>query len=304
MVWSPRDDAWQRMFTKLTHYHAKHGHANVSTADAGDRRLAHCLIAQRRRHRQTKLSAECVKLLNELGIDWNPEHTAWDEMFRSLVEFKQQHRHFRVPRPWANNPGLPTWIVNQRRLNRRKALPADRVERLNQIGFPWSPAESAKRVRDSKIEREWEAFFRQLLQFKAKRGHCDVPRENRKDAALGQWLAKQCWLKNKGRLDTDRQRRLDEVGVQWGIKKVRLAGKPATNWIARYQQLLKFKRRHGHCNVSFSPLENAALVGWVSRQRQARKSRKLLPERERLLNEIGFVWTVAPRVNTQQGLPG
>jgi len=179
-------------------------------------------------------------------------------------------------------------MVNQRRLNRRKALPTDRIERLNRIGFPWSPAEFAKQASESQAKEEWEALFSQLLLFKAKREHCDVPRDWPKNPALGHWLAMQRWLKGKGKLDADKQRRLDEVGVQWGIKKVRLARKPAANWIARYQQLLRFKQRHGHCNVSFSLLANAGLAGWVSRQRQAKKSGKLLPERERLLNEIGF----------------
>lgn len=195
-----------------------------------------------------------------------------------------------MPRPWSKNPSLPTWIVNQRRLNRRKALPADRVERLDRIGFPWSPAESAKRAHESQIEREWEDFFRHLLQFKAKRGHCNIPRYWAKNPALGHWLVKQRWLKTNGKLGPERERRLDEVGVQWEIKKIRLAPKPAANWIAWYQVLLRFKQRYGHCKVSHSPLENAGLAGWVSRQRQAQKSGKLLPERERLLNEIGFAW--------------
>jgi hypothetical protein len=123
------------------------------------------------------------------------------------------------------------------------------------------------------------------------------------DPALGLWLAKQRWLNAKAKLDLEKKQRLEEVGVQWGIKKIRLAPKPAANWMARYQQLLSFKQQHGHCNVASSPLQSAGLGGWVSRQRNAHKSGKLLPERERLLNETGFVWSLAQHINAKQESP-
>jgi hypothetical protein len=126
------------------------------------------------------------------------------------------------------------------------------------------------------------------VQFKAKHEHRDVPRNWAKNPALGGWLARQRWLKRKDKLDVEKQRLLDEIRVGWRIEKVRLAPSRSGNWMTQYQQLLRFKQCHGHCNVSFRLLKNAALAAWVSRQRQAKKSGKLLPERERLLNEIGF----------------
>jgi superfamily II DNA or RNA helicase len=289
MVWSPRDDAWHRMFTKLTEYHAKHGHANVSTGDAGEWQLAHWLTVQRRRHRQKKLSAECIMLLNDLGIDWDPEASSWEAMFASLVEFKKRHEHFRVPRPWPEQPSLPNWVIHQRRLNKKEALSTERVRRLNQIGFSWNPHEFLKRLSaDSQSEAEWQARFNQLVQFKAKHEHCDVPRYWPENPALGGWLARQRWLKRTGKLDAEKQQMLDQLRGGWSIRKFRLAPTRSGNWMAQYQELLRFKQCHGHCNVSFRLLENAGLAGWVSRQRQAKKSGKLLPERKRLLNEIGF----------------
>jgi superfamily II DNA or RNA helicase len=145
MIWSPRDDAWQRMFSELAEYHRKHGHAHVSTGDVGKHRLAHWLTVQRRRHRERKLSEEQIKLLTNLEIDWDPEASSWEAMFQSLVDFKQRHRHFRVPRPWPEQPSLPNWVIYQRRLYKKNALSEERVRRMNGIGFPWSPRESLKR---------------------------------------------------------------------------------------------------------------------------------------------------------------
>jgi hypothetical protein len=58
----------------------------------------------------------------------------------------------------------------------------------------------------------------------------------------------------------------------------------------RYSQLVAFKEQHGHCDVPVKWSENPQLGGWVSRQRQFRKSGKLLPDRKQKLSQIGFKW--------------
>ncbi|HYT62020.1 MAG TPA: helicase associated domain-containing protein, partial [Haliangiales bacterium] len=79
-----------------------------------------------------------------------------------------------------------------------------------------------------------------------------------------------------------------------------LAGiKPQELWPMRYGQLVEFKKQYGHCNVPYNYSENRQLGIWVSNQRCKRKQHKLTPEREKLLNEVGFVWSVAPRDGRQ-----
>ena len=153
MVWSPRDAAWERMFSKLKEYKARHGHCNVSRGDEGQHHLAEWLTRQRVWYSDRRLDASRTKLLNELGVEWDPESSAWEAMFQSLLEFKKKHQHFRVPRQWPDNPGLPNWIINQRRLNKRQAIPADRIKRLNRIRFPWSPTRTSKKSANSNAER-------------------------------------------------------------------------------------------------------------------------------------------------------
>jgi hypothetical protein len=104
----------------------------------------------------------------------------------------------------------------------------------------------------------------------------------------------------RGKLEQGRRQLLDEVGVQWNERSTLFSADLKENWAGLYQQLLQFKKQHGNCDVPIKWQENPQLGGWVSRQRQFKKSGKLLPERERMLNEIGFIFT---RVSKQKEIP-
>jgi hypothetical protein len=65
---------------------------------------------------------------------------------------------------------------------------------------------------------------------------------------------------------------------------------PTDQWNERYQELVEYKKKHGHCNVT-NPLSQ-----WLKRQRyqyrlkQENRPSKLSDERQRLLDKLGFVW--------------
>jgi len=67
-------------------------------------------------------------------------------------------------------------------------------------------------------------------------------------------------------------------------------------WLKMFSQLVKFKEEHGHILVPNRYIENRSLGYWVSTQRHQYKLMKnnqpslMNPEREELLNSIGFVW--------------
>ena len=53
-----------------------------------------------------QLSVECIERLNDLGFDWDPIATRWEEMFRKLLEFKVLHGHTNVPQVILNGKSL------------------------------------------------------------------------------------------------------------------------------------------------------------------------------------------------------
>jgi hypothetical protein len=60
-------------------------------------------------------------------------------------------------------------------------------------------------------------------------------------------------LLNVADLDKDRLDRLDEIGFEFDVAKKTLP------WQARFEQMLEFKEKNGHCNVPRHYKENPAL---------------------------------------------
>ena len=77
-------------------------------------------------------------------------------------------------------------------------------------------------------------------------------------------------------------------------------------WEAQYAALAEFKRKHGHCRATRT-LADAALFAWVVHQRQLKRQGTLLEQRRRLLDELGFLWSLPPqwsaRVRGAGGIP-
>lgn len=63
-------------------------------------------------------------------------------------------------------------------------------------------------------------------------------------------------------------------------------------WDEAFALLLAFKKREGNTLVPRDHIERGFRLGqWVAVQRYFRHRRRMLPERERRLNAIGFVWS-------------
>lgn len=69
-------------------------------------------------------------------------------------------------------------------------------------------------------------------------------------------------------------------------------------WDSRYKELLQFVRQNGHCQVPTNLTSNQLLSRWCKRQRYQKKLKEagehstLTDNRERLLNDVGFVWDI------------
>jgi hypothetical protein len=161
----------------------------------------------------------------------------------------------------------------QRQQKNKGRLNADRQKRLEEIGVVWIPLEERRQHK-----------LRLLEQFKNREGHCNVPRSHKEDGSkLGNWLNKQRHQKNKGRLNADIQKRLEEIGVVWSQFE--------EQWEHMLGLLEKFKNREGHCNVPRSHKEDDSNLGtWLHNQRAAKRKGGLLSDRERRLEALGVVW--------------
>jgi hypothetical protein len=84
-------------------------------------------------------------------------------------------------------------------------------------------------------------------------------------------------------LSADKDRHLENIGMKWNAIE--------TQWEDMFTLLETYKIREGHCNVPRSHEEDELNLGaLVSRQRQAKKKGMLSADKERRLEDLGFVW--------------
>jgi hypothetical protein len=81
-------------------------------------------------------------------------------------------------------------------------------------------------------------------------------------------------------MSPERRQRLESIGFDWDPLE--------TAWIRKYEKLVVYQKREGHCRV---PHSDPQLGTWVYRQRKRKASGKMDPRHEQLLDEIGFVWS-------------
>lgn len=207
------------------------------------------------------------------AMDKLPEtYVPWETRFDELVHFQRGYGHCRVPFRYETNPTLARWVQTMRReykLYSQKQqeeqiklveagvakeggeleapeepggvnkLTKERIKLLEGIGFEWHVGA---------IAPSWEERYNELIEFKKEHGHTRVPRKY--PTSLGEWCHTQRnvakrgprLLKNK-KLMEKRMKLLNDIGFNWTSEVGKMS------WEERFEQLVEFRREHGHCDV-------------------------------------------------------
>ena len=272
-IWDTKSTKWEQMFSELAQFKSAHGHCDVPQRWVKNRALAGWCDRQRTTYAKKELSPERLQRLNQLGFNWRPHDDAWEEMVSALLEFRRLHGHCNVPSNWPNNPQLATWCSRQRSEYLRNELPAERVQRLADVGFVWRARLSA-----------WDKMFDALLAYRQRHGHCNVPSNWPNNPQLATWCSSQRskYLRNK--LPAERVQRLADVGFVW-------KGRPSA-WNKMFDALLAYRQSHGHCNVPRGWFDNRSLARWCDTQRLTFRKKLLAPDRVKRLIEINFQFSL------------
>jgi hypothetical protein len=215
---------------------------------------------------------------------------AFDNRFNDLLAFKAKYGHCDVPRT-GDNVSLGRWCTAMRVSYKKiqndemphMKLSDEQIQRLNDAEFKWS------------LREKFDKRFNDLMAFKAKYGHCDVHRIG-ENASLWQWCSelrvsyKKIQNNQKPRIKlSDKQiQRLNYAGFNWSLR----------NFDKRFNDLMTFKAKYGHCDV-FQTGENVSLLGrWCSEMRVSYKKIqnnqkpriKLSHKQIQRLNDAGFKW--------------
>jgi hypothetical protein len=136
--------------------------------------------------------------------------------------------------------------------------------------------------------QSWDERFKELVDFKAIKGHTNVPQRS---GPLGKWVSHQRThyrFLQEGKdspLTSGRRKILESIGF------VFLCPPSGPHWDQRFQELVDFKKHNGHTNV---PQSAKPLGPWVHTQRtnyrflQEGKHSHLTNERREKLESLGF----------------
>ena len=147
-----------------------------------------------------------------------------------------------------------------------------------------SPATRAK-IPLTAFEARWQYRFDQLLAFKERTGHCDVPARWPRNPQLAQWVLTQRVEYRRGILYPQRQWRLERIGFTFSFFEA-----ARYDWEACFAKLQAFQGRHGHCDVPKGYAKGPALAAWLQQQRKSHHAGSLDPKRARRLERLGVTW--------------
>jgi hypothetical protein len=228
-----------------------------------DPKLLKWVYNQRAYFRSGKMDQEQKRMLDEIGLEFNPsKEENWDLQFKKLQDYFGKHGHCELV--WA-------------------------VDRFTFI--------SNTPTNTSICLSSWIAD--------------SVPAKYKEDPKLGTWVSKQRGGLKHGIMDPERKRMLDEIGFVFNISK-------KEHWKLQFKKLQDYFEKHGHCelvwaadrftfisntpptntyiclspwtagNVPAKYEEDQKLANWVIKQRGVFKNGKMVLERKRMLEEIGF----------------
>lgn len=249
-------------------------------------------------HHETTEKVKVQRLDTTTASEFTPTKDArWHKMYKALQVYKAQHGDCLVPRGFAPNPPLGSWVAEQRKQYRlmkdgkQSSISPERVSLLCDLEFSWNAQEAV-----------WENHVRNLRKFKEENGHCHVPLNETKYPKLGLWVKEQrrhyARRKQGGQLSNINNERialLTEIGFCWDTYEA--------TWMERFRELEEFKVRNGNCAVPANYLENPKLGTWVHHQRRQYKKfkkggnkascqhDKTVAKRIKALDGLGFIWS-------------
>ena len=251
----------RRMLPRLKRHIEKHGPLDHTKHRSIDATLV--LWSRYVRSHILELSPKLLNALMETGF-FNYHETQWLESFQYYVSLQ----HSLDP---ADRRKRTLWASVQRGM--RDKLQDFQIALLQGIGFNWTRSRSSKHL-------PWQSRYAELVAYKKRFGHCEVPARWPGNIALGGWVSTQ--RLKKGNLTPSRIKQLDALGFVWNVS--------AERWDKRYKELQAFYKAHGHSNVPERYNQNSELSIWVNNMR--RRSHRLSKEQLRLLEKVDFCWAV------------
>ena len=281
-IWDVLEYEWLENFETLRQFYLLNADRKIPKSH---RSLASWVDKQR--SDRDNLDDNKKELLSEIGFDWDPFETAWQEGFKYL------NRYLAANRPRARLPQslvfegyrLGGWVSNQRLKKNKNQLDPQKIKALNEIDFVWDQKDA-----------DWEFGYECLKKYVRENGSAEVQSKylchscRRSDGSafpLGTWVHFQ--RTDQAKLNDTRMRKLKELGFIFDVFEY------------RFEQFIQNMQSLAAANLDTNVPSNFTdssgnkigqqLVKYRANYRQGKLTESQIEEMERL----GIRWNLRPR---------
>lgn len=277
-------DTWMYYYRLCEKYYKEHGDLDVPCNYQTEGHVLYQWINRQQHARQRcELSQDKIDLLDLLNINWEfkVDRSNWEGKFEALLEYKEKYGDLNVLRGYVTEDGfaLGRWCKSIRNQYKTGEMSREKIERLNEIGFDWSPI-------SAEVPQRWMNAYKLLQRFIEANGPA-VPAECVFEGfKLGQW-AIHVRYQYKYKDDPEfKKKKLNEAQ----IKLLEDVGFAFDNddelWERNYQEAKTYYEANG-------TLVGAPNKAWIARQRNIKNNKiegALTPERIRKLELLNIDW--------------
>mmetsp|Transcript_32576 Transcript_32576/g.77779 ORF Transcript_32576/g.77779 Transcript_32576/m.77779 type:complete len:601 (-) Transcript_32576:231-2033(-) len=144
-------ESWDTRFRELQEFRRTYGHCDVPQNYPPNTRLGTWVNKQRMEHKNrvdgknSSLTDSRLERLESVDFTWAKRKGihSWNEKFRELCEYQQEHGNCHVPTKYKQNTALGRWVSTQRsdykkfQEGKKSTMTEDKIARLESIGFAW-----------------------------------------------------------------------------------------------------------------------------------------------------------------------
>ncbi|MDQ3843055.1 MAG: Helicase associated domain protein [Bacteroidota bacterium] len=194
------DVKWNSKYTKLVSLYQKAGKKQLANVDENG--VLNCWCSYlRKRYKMGKLTEEQIEKLNAIGFEWDFLEARWEENFALLLAYKEKYGHCRVPKTKPETYALYVWCNNVRSDYKSGTLSAERIKKLESVGFMWNITDALwheryENLREHVNKHTWEGIYR-------------------KNLLLAGWVSKQRKSYKQGKLAEEKIMLLNMLGIEW-----------------------------------------------------------------------------------------
>jgi superfamily II DNA or RNA helicase len=266
---------WLDGYAALQAFKTRHGHVQVPTAHRENGvALERWIVYQRTLAKKGRLPTEHCALLADIGVDLDPEATAWQRGLNAVTAYRHEHGHLRIPKGHrVDGIAVASWITHQRMLAKKGRLPDERRALLADVGVDFDPEATA-----------WRRGLDAVTAYRHEHGNVQIPKGHRVDGiAVASWLTHQRTLERKGQLSAARRELLVKAGVNFDVS--------SNAWRQGLAAATSFYQEHGHLRVPAGYQHDGVnLSQWVNSRRSDHHRGRLAAARTAGLTAIGMVF--------------